>query len=167
MTEKDIFHYSSIPEDNIQMSSARSNLINSSLPIFLEHTVFDHYQSESGFRIKKVLFTRGKLSEDEKSLVGKEKEEVLKKKRKGIMLKIEHNKRGVFFFIRIKAGSNGEFNYISGAKMGKDGLRRAMVEKDTKLDRTLQPESVNKKLENCLKNCYPKRNKKREKGGRK
>jgi hypothetical protein len=137
MREREVFHYSAIPEDTVQLKSARSNILNSPLTYLLDHTVFDHYHSEHGYRVKKVIFIKDKLPRKE----GKERENV------GFILRIEHNTRGDFFFIRIKAGTSGEFNYIT----------KAGTKKEFKLDRTIYPEGVNNNLIFALKNTFSKR----------
>ena len=138
MKEQEVFNYSSIPEENIQLASARSNLLNSPLTYLLDHTAFDHYDSEDGYRVKKVIYIKGKFKLQE------QKEE---RKRVGFILKIEHNQRGNYFYIRIKPGANGEFNYIS----------KGGIQKDHKFERITYPEGVNKKLEFALAHTFPKK----------
>jgi len=149
MAEKEIFRVSQIPEDNLQIASVRSNIYNSPLIPFLEHTIFDHYQSNSGYRVKSILYSRCKMCPvlKEMKLTAEEKEKTIKQTRKGVILRIEHNQRGDFFFVKIKSGSGAEFHYISrAAEVDENGKREVTIVKDHKGERYYDPEGVNKRL---------------------
>jgi hypothetical protein len=148
MHEKDILHYSSISEENPLIASVRSDILNSSLTIFLDHTVFDHYRTDVGFR-GKVIYIRDKFNpqietiKEDVSEENTEKGETERNRKVGVILKIQHNETGAHFFIRAKVG--GDFEYIS----------KGNREKDKKYLRKTHPESVNNKLRHAMEHPFP------------